>query len=435
MKIHILGIAGSKTAPLAKILKQQGNIITGSDQLKIFPPISTVLSQACIPLNSTPITKDIDLAIIGNSFKYFDSTRNEFEQIKQLKIPYLSYTQYILQHLIKTDSILVAGTYGKTTITALLAYIFLTLRLDPSYMFGGESTDGIESTRFGNSDWSIVEADENKNGLDIQPTFLYYPVKYLILTSAQWEHKETYPDAESNFNAFKKLVQNLPADGLLIYNPSDDQIQKLLPFCTCQKIPFQNDTQYSTPLIGQHNQQNISAAVTLCTRLGLDIQKVTEAISQFHGTRRRLELISDTNNVLIIDDFAQSATRVKTSLQALVESFPKRRILVFFEPHATFLQNKVSLTGFDTSFAPVSEVVLGKVTFSKNISKSDRVTAADWKKIVGPKLTYLPIQTDVIEHFKSELTSGDILIHFSSGGLDGLNTLDTIKRSILEIHR
>jgi UDP-N-acetylmuramate: L-alanyl-gamma-D-glutamyl-meso-diaminopimelate ligase len=426
MRIHIIGIAGTKTAPLAKILVEQGHKVTGSDQTKIFPPISTILENAGITINNTVIDNTIDLVIVGNVYLYFENTRAEFEKVKQLGIPYISYTEYIVKNLAKSNSILVAGSYGKTTVASLLSYIFLSLELDPSYMFGGDPIGDFSSTRFSKSKWSIIEADENHNGLDSQTTFLYYPVNYLILTSAQWEHKDSFDSAEDNLAAYRQLVEKVPTDGLIIYNGLDPEIQKIITFSHAKTIDYQTDNNFETKLIGKYNQENISAAFTLCHELHLNENQILEAIKNFPGIKRRLELISQNNNILIFDDFAQSAVRVKTSLEALKYSYPDKRIRVYFEPRASFLQNKKSLIGFSQLTPLFYDFVLSKIQFSGKLDKSIRTTAADWQKEIGSKLKYLPLDKELTNYFIQSLEPDDILVHFSSGGLDGLNTLYSI---------
>jgi UDP-N-acetylmuramate: L-alanyl-gamma-D-glutamyl-meso-diaminopimelate ligase len=430
MHIHILGIAGTKTAPLAQILKEQGNLVTGSDQTKIFPPVSTILENAHISINQTPITPDIDLAIIGNSYSSFDNTRQEFDQIKKMNIPYISYTKYLVKYLIKNNSILVAGSYGKTTITGLLSYLFSRLQLDPSYMFGGQPVDDFPSTRFGQSDWSIVEADENHRGLDTQTTFLYYPVKYLILTSAQWEHKDSFATAADNLNAYRQLIQKVPKDGLIIFNGQDPDIQKIISSSQAKTIDYQNHPVFKTKLIGQHNQQNISAVFTLCCELGFDQSAVLKIISSFSGIKRRLELIGQKNNIFIYDDFAQSAIRVKSALEALKYSYPQHRLFIYLDPHASFLQNPQSIEEFKTISGLFTDFVLGRISFSAGISKESRVTARNWQNIIGQNFHYLPLDQDIIDYYSVNLQPGDLLIHFSSGGLDGLTNLKKVYNHI-----
>lgn len=426
MKIHILAIAGTMTAPLAVALKKQGHTVTGSDQEKIYPPISTLLETNKISFNQSTIDSSIDLAIIGSGYLSFSQCLSEFEKIKELNIPYISATEYLAKNLIKTNSILVAGSYGKTTITSLLSWVTTQCGLNPNYFFGGFVADNFPSLKFTDSDFSVIEADESINGLDTQAKFLYYPVKYLILTSAQWEHKDSYSTAEDNFNAFKKLVQNLPANGLLVYNSADPEVQKLLPFCQAKAIPYKVESSVKSNLIGLYNQQNIFAVISLCQNLDLPIDQILAAVASFPGVKRRLEVIYQKNNLLIVDDFAQSAVRVKSAIDAIHYSYPNSKIYVYFEPHASFLKSKSSLSGFNEALKNTHQVILSKINFSSAISKTDRVTAKDWTEIVGSKLIYQPLNSEIISYFSNTLKPNDVLIHFSSGGLDGLNTLSAI---------
>jgi len=445
MNIHILGIAGSMTANLAVALKKSGNLVAGSDQDKIFPPVSTTLKKANISINSTTIDKNIDLAIIGSSYNSFDKTKSEFEQIKQLKIPYVSATEYLAQNLIKTNSIVVAGSFGKTTITSLVSWIFSQSGKKPSFMFGGNSKNKFDSLKFSNSDWSIVEGDESAHGLDKQAKFLYYQPKYLIVTSADWEHKDCYPDEQSNFNAFKKLVQQLPTNGILVLNSQNKTSLKLAEYSPCQVITYNSqDSDYfiekinrqneitnllvhtpnglmkiTTNLIGQFNFENILAAISLCDSLGLSRYSISKSINSYKGVKRRLELIDKRNNILFFDDFAQSDQRIKSALSALKQHFPHKNIKVLFQPHASFSQYKSSLCELKNSFDLASEIVLTQLKFNSNIDKKNRNTAKDFRDRLGSKLIYLPLKKQIIKYYKDSLMPNDILIYMSSGGLEG----------------
>ncbi|MEI8067844.1 MAG: Mur ligase family protein [Candidatus Shapirobacteria bacterium] len=420
MKIHIIGIAGTMTAALAVALKKEGHQITGSDQDKIYPPISTTLNSAKIKINNTNINKNIDLAIIGSSYNSFEKTRTEFEQIKKLKIKYISATEYIAKYVSKNNPILVAGSYGKTTITSLLVWIFKKANLNPSYMFGGQSLNKFDSLDITKSDWSIIEADESINGLDTQAKFLYYPAKYLILTSAQWEHKDSYKSESENFNAFKKLVSNLPKNGLLVINKLGFKTQELSKLTKARIVTYETQTD------GNYDYENKLAAITLCQELGINKKIIDKAVATFKGVKRRLELVADSNNILFFDDFAQSAPRIKSTIEALKLKYPKRKIKVFYLPHASFLQYKDSLIGLKDAFNGAVEIVLGQIKFNKDISKEDRVSASDFKKEIGSKLIYLPTEQDIIKHYQQSLVGNDILIYMSSGGLSSQKTFKKI---------
>lgn len=451
MKIHILGIAGTMTAPLAVALKKQGNIITGSDQEKIYPPVSTILKKANIKINNSQIDSSINLAIIGSSYSNFQKTKDEFEKIKKLNIKYVSASEFITQNIAKENSILIAGTYGKTTITSLVSWIFFKSNLNPNYMFGGKSLNNFPSVNLSSSNWSIIEADESIHGLDTKAKFLYYPVNYLLLTSADWEHKDSYPTEIENFNAFKKLILNLPENGVLFINSNGYQTKELSLYSKAKIITYNSEEsdylikktkinpifsildiqtpkgiiQVKTKLIGQFNFENILAAVTIADNLNISSSNIKKAILSFKGINRRLEKIFDYNNIIIIDDFAQSSERIKSTLKAVKDHFPKNKIKVLYQPHASFMQHPESLKKFTDAFSLASEVVLSRLNFN-DTNKQKRVSAKDFRQVIGDKLTYLPIDQDIIDFYKKSLKSGDILINMSSGGLNGNKIIKSV---------
>lgn len=456
MHIHILGIAGTMTAALAIALKKEGHLVTGSDQDQIYPPISTILKKERIEINTATIDKSIDLAIIGSSYSSFQKTQEEYRQIKKLKINHISATQFVAQKLIKENSILVAGTYGKTTITSLLSWIFDQSNLQPNYMFGGKSLNYFPSVATTVSNWSIVEADESIHGLDKEAKFLYYPVKHLLLTSANWEHKDSYPQEVDNFNAFKKLVLNIPKDGSLFINSAGYQTKELSLYSKSkiitynspksdyylQKIKIQKKSstlfiktpkdifEVKTTLLGHFNFENILAAVTVADTLNISRTKIANAILTYKGISRRLEKIYQNKDITIFDDFAQSSTRVKSTIEAIKDHYPKSNLKVFYQPHASFIQHQQSLIEFKGVFDLCKEVLLSKISFSNNIDKKNRVSAKDFKEVIGKKMLYQPIDQDVVLHYQKTLKKGDILICMGSGGLSANKVIKSIINSL-----
>ncbi len=444
MHIHILGIAGTMTAPLAVYLKKIGHHISGSDQDKIYPPVSQILKKAKIKINFYEITTCIDLCIVGSSYNNFENTKKEFQQIKKLKIPYISATKYISQNLIKKESIVVAGSFGKTTITSLISWIFLQAKKNPSYMFGGNPKNKFSAIAFSSSDVSIIEGDESIHGLDKQAKFLSYAPRHLVLTSADWEHKDCYPSETKNTIAFKKLINILPPDGLLVVNANSQSAQKISQYSKSKIITYgspQSDyfidkiqvkdslttlvintpfgfIRLDTQIIGQFNFENILAAVSLCDCLKIRKSTIQKAIFSYRGIKRRLELIANYKNILFFDDFAQSTDRIKSTLEALKKHYPNRNIKVLYFAHASFNQYKNSLSGLDLAFLPAKEVILGPLKFNSKINKTNRATANDYKMIIGSKLIYLPLKRQIIEYYNSSLMSNDILICMSSGGYE-----------------
>lgn len=455
MHIHILGIVGSMTANLAVQLKKAGNTVTGSDQEKIFPPFSNLLKKAKISVNTIEINKNIDLIIVGSSYQSFKQTQEEFDQAKKLHIPYVSATEYLSQNLVKKNSIVIAGSFGKTTITSLVSWIFSQAHKKPSYMFGGISKNKFDSLKLTNSNWSIIEGDESIHGLDQKAKFFYYYPKYLLITSADWEHKDCYPTAQDNTKAFKKLVNQLPPEGILFLNQKSQTSSNLSHNSPCKTIFYgEINSDYfiekiqknnslttliihtpngliktSTRLIGQFNYQNILAAITIADSLKISPYTISKAITSYKGVKRRLELVDTRKNILFFDDFAQSGDRINSTLKALKEQFPSKKIKVLFQPHASFIQYKQSLCELKNSFDFADEVVLTQLKFNPSISKKNRNTAKDFRDCLGDKLIYLPLKQQIIKYYKDSLMPNDILIYMSSGGLEGTRLFKSIINS------
>lgn len=457
MHIHILGIAGTMTAALAVYLKKSGHSVSGSDQEKIYPPVSQILKKANIKINFYEITEKIDLCIVGSSYDAFDNTKKEFQQIKKLKIPYISATKYIGQNLIKDESILIAGSFGKTTITSLVSWIFLKAKKNPNYMFGGEPRNKFSSISFTNSNVSIVEGDESIHGLDKQAKFLNYSPKYLVLTSADWEHKDCYSSEKKNLAAYQKLIEKIPQNGKIIVNFNNPSALKVTksskaPVTTynspqanyfIDRINIKDNLttliintptgliKIDTQLIGQFNFENILAAVALCDTLNIKKTVIQKAIFCYKGIKRRLEPVANLNNILFFDDFAQSTTRIQSTLLALKYHYPKKNIKVLYFAHASFNQYKNSLIGLDKAFLPAKEVILGSLKYNQKVGRNNRATAKDYQSQVGQKLIYLPLKRQIIEYYRSSLMPNDILVYMSSGGLDN----NRIFKSIINLYK
>lgn len=399
------------TGPLAIELKKQGHFVTGSDQEKIYSPMKELLEN--ISINNIDLDNSFDLVIVGSSYKKFKKTIDDFETTKKLNIPYVSATEYIDKNIIKENSILIAGTYGKTTITSLTAWTLNQAKINPSYMFGGIANNNFPSCTITNSPYSVVEADESINGLDKKAKFLYYKVKYLLISSADWEHKESYLSEEDNLKAFKLLIEKVPQDGFIILNSTGTNLQIL--------------AKYAKAPVFYYQKSNENGVRLLCQKLNIDQNIIEESIKTFHGIKRREELVLQKNNITIIDDFAQSGNRIKYTLENIKNKY-QGNIKVLFEAHASFLQNKEVINDLKNALNLSQNIVLTKLKINKE--KEKRITAADYLSVFGNKLIYLPQTKDIINYYQKNLKPNDILVHFSSGGLEGQELLNQICQNI-----
>jgi UDP-N-acetylmuramate: L-alanyl-gamma-D-glutamyl-meso-diaminopimelate ligase len=425
--IHILGIAGTMTTPLALELIKLGIKVTGSDQDKIYPPVSTILSDANIPINITPITSNIDLVIVGGSYNKFKQTQAEFSQVVAQKIKYISASSFLGLLMEAKNPIIVTGTFGKTTISSALSWALLKLGANPTYFFGGFPVNHFPSLQQNLTDYSVIEAGEDINGLDKGPKFDYYPLKHLLITSADWEHRESYATQEQNFTAFSNLVKRLTPDSTFVYNPASKSAKQLAASFP-NAIPYDLSLSpvIQTSLIGQANLENLIGATTMLVNLGFPKAKVIEALSTFEGIRRRLEVVYSGPGLVIIDDFAQSDQRVLAALNAVKGQYPNYKIITFFEPHATSLLYKSSVQLLAKSLEVSDSIILGPLTYSSSISKIERATPEYYRQLLGAKLTYLPDYEAIIQTLSQPFKEKTVIVHFSSGGQIGLNSLSQI---------
>lgn len=427
LKIHVIACAGHLSAPLTLNLKELGHQVTGSDQEKIYPPATTLFKKSKIPINKFSLTSQTDLVIVGTAVNSFRKLKEEYQKAKSLNLKTISVAKFVATVFERKNNITVTGAYGKTTITALLVWVLKNLNLKPSYMFGTPTLDIKKPLKITDSDWSVLEGDESIHGLDTKAKFLYYPKKYVIITSTHWEHKDSYSTSQKNLKAYQNLVRQIPPNGCLVINQKDPHAQDLKKLCQAPVV-FYNQTKkhYQTHLLGQHNQENIDAVVTLCLYLGFKKQTIEKSISTFRGLKRRLEKLGEYKSIVFYDDFAQSAPRFDSALKAIKNKYPRRNIKVFLEPHASHLQFKKNLRKLNTAFRKSDEIILGKISFSQKVKKPERSTFKSYQQELSTKIKYIPLYPQVLKHYQETLKPGDLLLHFSSGGAEGLKTLKKI---------
>lgn len=225
----------------------------------------------------------------------------------------------------------------------------------------------------------------------------------------------------SLYSKAKIITYNSPkSDYFIEKNDIHHDLTNILIHTPKGPLPIQ------TTLIGQFNFENILAAVSLADHLGINFRIIQKAVFSYRGVKRRLELIDNLHNILFFEDFAQSANRIKSTIDALKTHFPDKLIKVFFQPHASFTQYKTNLIGLRKAFYKADEVVLGPIRFNPKIDKKSRTTAKDFKKEIGSKLIYIPIEKEITTYYIHQLSSNDILVHMSSGGLSGNKIIKSI---------
>ncbi len=454
--IHFIGICGVAMSALAIAFHKKGWRVTGSD-VGFYPPISTHLKEAGI--NYYPgwhPEKMIeggapDVVVVGN---VAGSTNPEWKYVEVNKLPYVSYPELIEQYLIKQQSIVCTGTYGKTSNTTLLSWIFTQAKKDPSYMFGGLSANGLPAAALSDSTISIVEGDEYKSARwDPKAKFFHYKPTHLLLSAIKWDHADVYPTEKSYQQAFIDLVGSLPTNGLLVLSddiPSDSPIG--IDIEKAAKCPiihygsgFDNEYEYrdfsthehgssfdifhldqthhiETSLLGEYNAKNITGCFALAHEAGIDPETIIQAIQTFRGTKRRLEK-RFTGDITVIDDIAHSPEKVKSILSTL-RSVYKGKILAVFEPN-TGNRKPASFPGYDKAFVDATEVIIPRLTQVKIDVKDPEqpVQGPELAEVIAkthPAVTHIENDEQLIDHLLSRAEVGDVIVFLGSHGFRGM---------------
>jgi UDP-N-acetylmuramate: L-alanyl-gamma-D-glutamyl-meso-diaminopimelate ligase len=456
--IHLSGICGTAMASLAGLLQLQGHRITGSDKAA-YPPMSDLLHSLGIPVlepyaaaNLDPVP---DLVVIGNALSRGNP---EIERILDERIPFSSMAALLHEEfLIGRESLVVAGTHGKTTTTSMLAWIYQCASrqdpaFEPSFLIGGVAENFATSFQLRPTKTFVIEGDEYDTAFfDKGPKFLHYFPDALILTHVEFDHADIYADLPAVKTAFKRLVNLVPRRGVVIaYDASENVTECLQPaLCRVERYGFSTDADWSMRnfrheggmsrwdvwhrgkfwaalemrLAGEHNALNATAAAALASSLGIRTGAIQTAISTFKSVKRRLEVRAEIDGVTIIDDFAHHPTAIRETLRALRSVYPQARLWAILEPRSNTLRRKLLEADLIASLQLADRVVLAGVYQQQRIPDAERLhpeDVVDALKARGSKAELRPDVEAIIDAVVPELKAGDVVAILSNGGFDGI---------------
>ncbi|HEX5424539.1 MAG TPA: UDP-N-acetylmuramate:L-alanyl-gamma-D-glutamyl-meso-diaminopimelate ligase [Candidatus Acidoferrales bacterium] len=460
--IHMVGIAGAAMAPLAGMLKERGYHVTGSDK-GVYPPASTLLTSLGIPwtegFSEEHLRPAPDLAVIGNAISRGNP---EIEYILDEKIPYCSMAQILEKYFIPGHtSIVVAGTHGKTTTTAMLAWIFHVAGRKPDFLIGGVAPNfGDRSYGLGGGAEFIVEGDEYDTAFfDKAPKFLHYHPDELILTSLEFDHADIYPDLESIALQFRRLVNLVPRRGrILIWGESaelksvtEKAFSPVETFGTTSDCDWQAGdamwhdaaTEFRVAhagkevarirmaLAGRHNVLDALAAVALAHGRGLEREAIERAMATFQSVRRRMEIKGEANGVLVVEDFAHHPTAIRLTLEAARTRWPKRRIWAAIEPRSNTMRRRFFQDALPEALSVADGIIIGPVNRRELLSEEERFSpdaVVEALRKRGRIAEHFNSADDIAEYFAENAHAGDLILVMSNGSFDGLcgKTLDKI---------
>ena len=453
--VYFMGICGAAMAPLAVFLKEQGFSVSGCDQ-NIYPPMSSLLEENAVPVQKTPaLDSSVRLAIIGNA------VRRDFpalQDIENLNIPYTSLPEFLEEGFLKDKkNIVVAGTHGKTTVTALTASAARAAGMDPGFFIGGRPRDFRSSFHLTDSQWFVIEGDEYDTAFFAKhPKFFHYHPFVLLLTGLEFDHADIYRNFDEIATAFAKTAAEVPPDGLIVAPAEDRGAQEVLRrakirarlvtygenqgdfqlkdwtaegmksrfVCIDRSDPKGRQvSKISLNLSGRHNSLNALAVFAALKSLGRPVPKILSAFSSFKGILRRMEIIEETDKLLLIRDFAHHPSAVKKTIEAVKQSFPRRRLIAVFEPRSftsclNIFQKDYAeaLSAADRAaiLRPFRKAVKGREPLSLTELSCDIQARTGKKPLIGES------QEELSRSLIQTLQPGDAALLMSNGDLDRL---------------
>ena len=456
MRIHLIGVCGTAMATLAVLLRRKGFDVRGSDQ-DVYPPMSDFLAAegiaTLVGYRPEHITSDIDLVVVGNAISRGNP---ELEEVLERKIRYCSLPEAIREHFLwGARSIVIAGTHGKTTTTSLTGWLLTHGGLDPSVLVGGIARnfgEGGSSYRIGHGRDFVIEGDEYDSAFfDKTAKFLKYLPDIAVVNNVEFDHADIYADFDAVSLAFRRLVNLVPRNGLLLVGADSDgaralvdaarsrvqtfgtgdalnwQAHDLEPVGAATRFKVRRDGApfgaFELPLLGAHNVRNALAAVAVATEVGVSVERIADALRLFAGVKRRLEMVGTADGVTVYDDFAHHPTAVAETLTGLRVANPDARIWAVFEPRSASSCRRVFQDDFARAFAPANEVLIAPV-FRSQLAEAERLSVAQLVRDLngrGQSARETESIDDIVAAIAKEHRPGDLVVLMSNGGFGGIH--------------
>jgi len=455
--VHVIGIGGSAMAPLAGMLRESGYRVTGSDS-GVYPPASTLLESLGISFYNTFDAAHLqpapDLVIVGNIIARGNP---ELEEVLDRKLPYRSLPEILEEVFLPgRHSIVVSGTHGKTTTTAMLAWIFHSAGRRPNFLVGGVAENFGKSYGLGGGAEFILEGDEYETAFwDRGPKFFHYHPDDLIITSLEFDHADIYADFETYELAFRRLVNLVPRSGrVVIWGDTGDSGPALRraaskAFCPVEAYGFSEGNDWIAEGVnveggktrfrvqhkgksfgdfvvaatGRHNVLNSLAAIAVAHGRGISADPIANALATFRSVKRRMDVKGEHGGILVVDDFAHHPTAVRATIEAARGRWPKRRLWAILEPRSNSMRRKVFQESLPKALALADRVVLGGVFRAQQLGDDNRMdpesVASDVRALGRDARTFAGSDA-IAEYLSMEAKPGDLLLIMSNGSFDGL---------------
>ena len=449
MHLHFIGLCGTAMASTAAALRGLGHTVTGSDA-NVYPPMSTFLEEQGIPvrLGYAPenLPNPCDLVVVGNAISRGNP---ELEAALDRRLRYASLPEILRQFLLQgRRNLVVTGTHGKTTTTSMLAWILESAGLRPSWMIGGLPQNLSQGALFRDGPFTVLEGDEYDTAFfDKRSKFLHYLPEVVVIHNLEFDHADIFEDLDAVKLTFRRLVNLIPRNGLLVANGDDANVREVVAGALCP-IRFlgageKNDlritdlsesatavafalgeARFEVPMAGAFNAHNAAAAITVARHIGVPDAKILAALAAFQGVKRRQEVRATIGGITIIDDFGHHPTALRQTLEAMRCRYPQARLWAFFEPRSNTTRRAVFQKELPEALALADGVFVSQVARLDQLPPENRLdperVMADLRA-KGREAHYLPTSAEIAREAAKRLKPGDVAIVFSNGSFDGLH--------------
>ena len=448
MKIHILGICGTFMGGVALLAKQAGHEVSGADA-NVYPPMSTQLEEQGIRLcegySADDIPDDVDEVVIGNAMSRGNLA---VEYVLNKNICYSSGPEWLAKHVLNDRWVLaVAGTHGKTTTASMLAWMLEYAGLNPGFLIGGVPANFGLSSRSGDAPFFVVEADEYDTAFfDKRSKFIHYHPRTAILNNLEFDHADIFEDLAAIKKQFHHFVRTIPSDGLIIKNGDDTNIDDVIKMgCWSQTVAVHekhdlshtaddwsigdtsNDGRQFDVLLdgnkvarvewslhGLHNRMNALSAIAAAQHAGVPVELSCEALKEFKGIKRRLEVKGVVGGITVYDDFAHHPTAIEETLKAMEELKGDGRVFAILEPRSNTMRMGVHKARLADSLQRADEICLYQPSgLNWNI---DDVVAGSEK----PAKIFSSTE-EIINYLSALAKKGDHILIMSNGGFEAIH--------------
>lgn len=445
MKVHFISIGGSVMHQLAIALKRKGYEVTGTDD-EIFEPSRTNLEkEGLLPEQSgwrpDLIKPDLEAVILGMHAK---DDNPELQKAKELGLKIYSFPEYIYQESINKKRVVVGGSHGKTTTTSMIMHVLKIAQKHFDYMVGARLEGFDQSVNITNAPVIVCEGDEYPaSALEKRPKFHFLFPDVAIITGIAWDHINVFPTFDNYLEQFRIFIDKIEKGGILIYNETDQELNKVIESRFRDDIRYQpygipshaitsgkttvtiDDVAGELSVFGNHNLLNLHAAYYACKELGIDASTFISAVKNFTGASKRLELIASNNITNVYRDFAHAPSKVKATIEAVKQQYPERTLVGVLELHTYSSLNEKFMNEYNGAMDKADKAV---VFYSKHALELKRLPPLS-KDVVEKGfnksgLAVIDKKDELEQWLKSQQYQNSNIVFMSSGNYDGLNIMD-----------